>query len=59
LGTCLKVEDYYDDVEMPGSRLNIRFHGDEKTSEQIFMMPFRKEDVRYFVLRGILRAIDV
>ena len=34
------MEDYYDDVGMPGSRLNIRFHGDEKNSEQIFIMPF-------------------
>jgi hypothetical protein len=46
------VEDYYDDVEMPGSRLNIGFHGDEKTPEQILMIPFRDgDDVRYFVIR--------
>jgi len=37
----LKMKDYYDDAEMPGSRLNIRFHGNEKTSEQIFVIPFR------------------
>jgi hypothetical protein len=31
------VEDYYyDGVEVPGGRLNIRFYGDEKNSEQIF-----------------------
>jgi hypothetical protein len=48
------VKDYYD-VEMPGSWLNIGFHGgDEKTSEQIFIIPFRDgEDVRYFVVRGV------
>jgi hypothetical protein len=42
---------------MPGSRLNIRFdshYGDRKTSEQIFMMPFREgEGVRYFMVRGM------
>jgi hypothetical protein len=39
---------------MPGSRLNIGFHGDEKNSEQIFIIPFRDgEDVRYFVFRGV------
>jgi hypothetical protein len=52
------VEDYYydgvDDVEMPGGRLNIRFHGDEKNSEQIFIIPFKGgEDTRYFVFRGM------
>jgi hypothetical protein len=36
------MEDYYyDGVEMPGSRLNIGFHDDEKTPEQIFTVPFR------------------
>jgi hypothetical protein len=55
LGTRLKVEDYYDDVEMPGSRLNIGFHGDEKTPEQILMIPFRDgDDVKYFVVRGCM-----
>jgi hypothetical protein len=39
--TRLKVEDYYDDVEISGSRLKIGFHGDEKTPEQIFIIPFR------------------
>jgi hypothetical protein len=54
LGTCLKVEDYYDDVKMPGSRLKIGFHGDGKTSEQIFTIPFRDgDDVKYFVVRGV------
>jgi hypothetical protein len=39
---------------MPGSWLKIRFHGGEKTSEQIFMIPFRDGDeVRYFVVRGV------
>ena len=52
------MEDYYydgvDDVEMPGSRLNIRFYGDEKNSEQIFIIPFKGgEDVKYFVVRGV------
>ena len=36
------MEDYYDDVGMPGSRLNIGFHGDEKNSEQIFITSFRE-----------------
>jgi len=52
------VEDYYyDGVEVPGSRLNIRFYGDEKNSEQIFrsfIIPFKGgEDVKYFVVRGV------
>jgi len=48
------VEDYYDDVGMPGSRLKIGFHGDEKNSEQISIIPFREgEDVKYFVVRGV------
>jgi hypothetical protein len=34
------VEDYYDDVEMPGSRLKIGFHGDRGVSEQIFVISF-------------------
>jgi len=39
---------------MPGSRLNMRFHGDEKTPEQIFIIPFREgDDVKYFVVRGM------
>jgi hypothetical protein len=39
---------------MPGSRLNIGFYGDEKTSEQIFIIPFRDgDDVKYFVVRGV------
>jgi len=47
------VEDYYD-VGMPGSRLKIGFHGDEKTPEQIFIIPFRDgDDVKYFVVRGV------
>jgi hypothetical protein len=49
----LKVEDYHDDAEMPGSWLNIGFHDDGKTSKQIFIIPFRDgEDVKYFVVRG-------
>jgi hypothetical protein len=48
------MEDYYDDVGMPGSRLKIGFHGDEKNSEQIFIIPFKDgENVRYFVVRGV------
>jgi hypothetical protein len=51
------VEDYYDDVEMPGSRLNIGFdphHDDRRTSEQVFIIPFREgDDVRYFVVRSV------
>jgi hypothetical protein len=36
---------------MPGSRLNIGFHGDEKTPEQIFIIPFREGgEVKYFVV---------
>jgi len=31
-----------DDVEMPGSRLKIGFHGDRGVSEQIFIIPFRE-----------------
>ena len=48
------MEDYYDDVGMPGSRLKIGFHGDEKNSEQIFIIPFMDgDDVKYFVVRGL------
>jgi hypothetical protein len=48
------VEDYYDDVEMPGGRLKIGFHGNEKTPEQILIIPFRDGDeVKYFVVRGV------
>jgi len=36
------VEDYYDDVGMPGSRLNIGFYGDRGASEQTFIIPFRE-----------------
>jgi len=51
------VEDYYDDVKMPGGRLKIGFHGNEKTPEQILIIPFRDgDDVRYFVVRDV-RAI--
>jgi len=39
---------------MPGSRLKIGFHGDRKTSEQTFIIPFREgENVGYFVVRGV------
>ena len=42
---------------MPGSRLEIGFHGDEKNSEQISIIPFREgEDVKYFVVRGVSEA---
>jgi len=41
-------------IEMPGTWLNIRFHGGEKNSEQIFIIPFRDGDeVKYFVVRGV------
>ena len=45
------MEDYYNDVGMPGSRLNIGFHGNEKTQEQILIIPFRDGDnIKYFVV---------
>jgi len=48
------VEDYYDDAEMPGSRLKIGFHGDRGASEQIFIISFGEgENVRYFMVRGV------
>jgi hypothetical protein len=51
VGGSLKVEDYYDDIEMPRSRLKIEFYGDRGTSEQILMIPFRDgEDVKYFMV---------
>jgi hypothetical protein len=32
----------------------MRFHGDEKTPEQIFIIPFREgENVKYLVVRGV------
>jgi|GEM_PF-4834189 hypothetical protein len=34
------MDYYYDGVEVPGSQLNIRFYGDEKTSKQIFIILF-------------------
>jgi hypothetical protein len=34
------MDYYYDGVEVPGSQLNIRFYGDEKTSKQIFITLF-------------------
>jgi len=48
------MEDHYDDVEMPGSRLKIGFHGNRGASEQTFIIPFRDGDVvKYFVVRGV------
>jgi hypothetical protein len=48
------VEDYHDDVGMPGSRLKMGFHGNEKTPEQILIIPFRDGDnIKYFVVRGV------
>jgi len=39
---------------MPGSRLNIEFHGNRGASKQIFIIPFREgNDVKYFVVRGV------
>jgi hypothetical protein len=50
------VEDYYD-VGMPGSRLKIGFHGNEKTPEQISIIPFREgDDVKYFMVGGDRRV---
>jgi len=47
-------EGYTAYIEMPGSWLNIRFHGDKKTSEQIFIIPFRVETMlSIFVVRGV------
>jgi hypothetical protein len=44
-------------IEMPGSWLKIGFHGDEKNSEQIFIIPFRDgDDVKYFVVRNVSEA---
>jgi hypothetical protein len=41
-------------IEIPGTWLKTGFHGDEKTSEQIFVIPFREGDeVKYFVVRGV------
>jgi hypothetical protein len=38
---------------MPGSRLNIRFHGNRGASEQILIIPFREEgEVKYLVVRA-------
>jgi hypothetical protein len=58
LETSLKVEDYCDDVEMPGSRLNKVFfdphYGDGRASEQTFITPFGDGDnIKYFVVRGL------
>ncbi len=42
-------EGYTAYIEMPGTWLNIRFHGGEKNSEQISIIPFRDgDDVKYF-----------
>ena len=47
-------EGYTAYIEMPGTWLNIRFHGGEKNSEQISIIPFRDGDVvKYFVVRGV------
>jgi hypothetical protein len=52
------MKDYREDAWMPGSRLNIGFHGNEKTPEQTFIIPFRDgDDVMYFVVRGLRGAI--
>jgi hypothetical protein len=50
-------EGYTAYIEMPGTWLNIGFHGDEKNSEQIFIIPFRDgDDVKYFVVRGVMEG---
>jgi hypothetical protein len=42
---------------MPGSRLKIGFHGNEKTPEQISIIPFREgDDVKYFMVGGDRRV---
>ena len=42
---------------MPRSRLKIGFHGNEKTPEQISIIPFREgENVRHFVVRGVMEG---
>ena len=47
-------EGYTAYINVPGSWLNIRFHGDKKTSEQIFIIPFRVETMlSIFVVRGV------
>jgi hypothetical protein len=47
------MEDY-DDAEMPGTWLNIGFHGDRGASKQTFIIPFMDgDDVKYFVVRGV------
>ena len=47
-------EGYTAYINVPGTWLNIRFHGDEKNSEQISIIPFRDGDeVKYFVVRGV------
>jgi hypothetical protein len=52
------MKDYREDAWKPGSRLNIGFHGNEKTLEQISIIPFRDGgDVMYFVVRGLRGAI--
>ncbi len=39
---------------MPGSLLNIEFHGNRGPSEQILIIPFRDgDDVKYFVVRSV------
>ena len=48
------MEDYYNDVGMPGSRLKIGFHDNEKTSEQILIILFRvgtRSNISWF--RGV------
>jgi len=47
------MEDYYDDVKMPGSRLKIGFHGDGKTSEQIFVIPSGRGRCQVFRDQGL------
>ena len=47
------MEDYYDDVKMPGSLLKIGFHGDGKTSEQIFVIPSGRGRCQVFRDQGL------
>jgi len=39
-----RLEGHTAYIEMPGTWLNIGFHSDEKTSEQISIIPFREGD---------------
>jgi hypothetical protein len=52
----LKVEDYHDDAEMPGSRLNIGFHGNR--GAQVFRGGGVSEGDRRAMRCDIIRRMD-